>query len=73
MSLGKIINNVLDKILPDVVGDLVGCAVDVFTANPQGAAANALDALEDVVEPFGGGAMAQTLERASTWWDDVAA
>jgi hypothetical protein len=73
MSLGKIINNMLDRILPDVVGDLVGCAVDVMTGNPQGAALNAFDAFEDVVEPFADGPIAQGLERATEWLDELAA
>jgi hypothetical protein len=53
MSLGTIINRVLDKVLPDIVGDMVGTFADAVGCNPMGVAANAADAIEDVLESCG--------------------
>lgn len=53
-SIGGLVNKVLDTFLPDIVGDLVGTAIDIYTGNAAGAAMNAADALVDVVGYLGG-------------------
>lgn len=62
MNIGGFINSLLDKFLPDIVGDLIGAAVDVCTGNTAGAACNALDALEDVFEAVGADEVAQAMD-----------
>lgn len=53
MAIGRIINSICDKFLPDVVGDVLGAALDGITGDFAGCAANALDAVEDVLEYAG--------------------
>lgn len=53
MALGRILNTICDKFLPDIVGDVLGAAVDGLTGDFAGCAANALDAVEDVLEYAG--------------------
>jgi hypothetical protein len=70
MSIGRLLNNILDKFLPDVVGDVIGAAVDGATGNWAGLALNAADAFEDVLDACGAddaadvfGALADVAER----------
>lgn len=53
-SLGCMLNTGLDKLgLPDVIGDIAGGVLDFATGNYVGAAANALDACEDLAKACG--------------------
>lgn len=54
ISIGGFVNRILDKFLPDIVGDLVGGALDTWMGNVAGAAHNFADALMDVVGFLGG-------------------
>lgn len=54
ISIGGFVNRILDKFLPDIVGDVVGGAIDSFMGNAAGAAMNFADALMDVVSFMGG-------------------
>ena len=53
-SIGGLINNILDRFLPDVVGDVIGAAVDGAMGNVAGALQNGLDAFQDLIEYLGG-------------------
>lgn len=53
-SVGSMVNTGLDQLgLPDVIGDIVGGVVDACMGNYVGAAANALDAAEDLAKSCG--------------------
>ncbi len=53
-SLGGMLNTAMDKLgLPDWVGDVGGGVLDFCTGNWVGAAANGLDALQDVADACG--------------------
>lgn len=54
ISIGGFVNRILDKFLPDVVGDIVGGAIDAWMGNAAGAVMNFGDALMDVVSFMGG-------------------
>lgn len=54
ISIGGFVNRILDKFLPDVVGDIVGGAIDAWMGNVAGAVMNFGDALMDVVSFMGG-------------------
>ncbi len=65
-SLGTMLNKGLDALgLPDWVGDIAGATLDFCTGNYIGAAANALDALEDVAKACGGDELAAFLKTGS--------
>ncbi len=65
-SLGTMLNKGLDALgLPDWVGDIAGATLDFCTGNYVGAAANALDALEDVAKACGGDELAAFLKTGS--------
>lgn len=49
ISIGGFVNRILDKFLPDIVGDVIGGAIDTYLGNAAGAALNFADALMDVV------------------------
>lgn len=62
-SFGRMLNVGLDKIgLPDVVGDVAGCVLDVCTGNIPGAVSNGLDIAEDVARACGGDEIAGYLK-----------
>lgn len=54
LSIGGFVNRVLDKFLPDIVGDVVGGAIDSLMGNTAGAVMNFADALMDIVAYMGG-------------------
>lgn len=65
-GLGSMLNKGLDALgLPDWVGDIAGATLDFCTGNYVGAAANALDALEDVAKACGGDELAAFLKTGS--------
>lgn len=53
MSIGNIVNRVLDAFLPDAVGDVVGATIDGLTGNAPACVQQALDAAEDLFECVG--------------------
>lgn len=61
-SIGGIVNKILDTFLPDVVGDIVGAAIDGAMGNIGGAVANGMDALQDLFAFLGGPKEAQVGE-----------
>lgn len=62
-SFGRMLNVGLDKIgLPDIVGDVAGCVLDVCTGNIPGAISNGLDVAEDVAKACGGDELAGYLK-----------
>lgn len=62
-GFGKGANELLDAIgLPDVIGDIVGVAVDCATGNIAGAVINGLDVVEDVARACGGDEIAGYLK-----------
>lgn len=65
-SLGQMLNTGLDKLgMPDWIGDIGGGVLDFCTGNWVGAAANGLDALEDVAKACGGDEIAGFLKAGS--------
>jgi hypothetical protein len=65
-SLGGMLNTALDKLgMPDWIGDIGGGVLDFCTGNMVGAAANGLDALEDVAKACGGDELAGFLKAGS--------
>ncbi len=65
-SLGSMLNAGLDKLgMPDWIGDIGGGVLDFCTGNFVGAAANGLDALEDVAKACGGDELAGYLKAGS--------
>lgn len=54
LSIGGFVNRVLDKFLPDIVGDVVGGAIDTLMGNTAGAVMNFADALMDIIGYMGG-------------------
>ena len=54
LSIGGFVNRVLDKFLPDIVGDVVGGALDTLMGNTAGAVMNFADALMDIIGYMGG-------------------
>lgn len=65
-SVGSMVNAGLDQLgLPDVIGDIVGGVVDACMGNYVGAAANALDAAEDLAKSCGGDEIAGYLKMGS--------
>lgn len=50
MTLGTWINGVMDRVLPDVVGDMTGVMVDAATGRPDGVVKNAVDLSASVLE-----------------------
>ncbi|MBA2664458.1 MAG: hypothetical protein H0U74_19380 [Bradymonadaceae bacterium] len=65
-GLGSMLNAGLDALgLPDWVGDIAGATLDFCTGNYVGAAANALDALEDVAKACGSEELAGFLKTGS--------
>lgn len=65
-SLGGMLNTALDKLgMPDWIGDIGGGVLDFCTGNMVGAAANGLDALEDVAKACGGDEIAGFLKAGS--------
>lgn len=65
-SLGAMLNKGLDALgLPDWVGDVAGGVLDFCTGNFVGAAANGLDALEDLAKACGGDELAAFLKTGS--------
>lgn len=67
MSIGGIVNRVLDKLLPDIVGDIVGATIDGLTGNYAACAAQSLDAVEDVLDYAG----AERASDAVAWLADA--
>ncbi len=65
-SLGTMLNEGLDKLgMPDWIGDIGGGVLDFCTGNFVGAAANGLDALEDVAKACGADELAGFLKAGS--------
>lgn len=65
-SFGSMLNAGLDKLgMPDWIGDIGGGVLDFCTGNFVGAAANGLDALEDVAKACGGDELAGYLKAGS--------
>jgi phage-related protein len=65
-SVGGMLNTALDKLgMPDWIGDIGGGVLDFCTGNFVGAAANGLDALEDVAKACGGDELAGFLKAGS--------
>lgn len=64
MNIGTLVNNLLDSVFPDYVGDVVGAILDGVSGNYAGAVTNALDAAADVLEAAGADDAAAALEGA---------
>ena len=65
-SVGSMVNAGLDQLgLPDVIGDIVGGVVDACMGNYVGAAANAMDAAEDLAKSCGSDEIAGYLKMGS--------
>jgi hypothetical protein len=50
MTIGTWINGLMDRVLPDVVGDMTGVFVDAATGRPDGVVKNAVDLSASVLE-----------------------